>query len=149
MKMRKLENVQVNMSIVFFTISLAWHNTATGSTSKLNLLAMKHLEAAASSRNLGRSAVLRWQIRLWNDVSGITNLKKQFGKISTWSPSHCTLLYLYVLKYEVLRYVCWTTMTVEYKQTECNSSMFCSCMTDPARLYHSEKWIKVTPKWWN
>ena len=52
------------ISLVFWTISLAWHNTATGSTSILNLLAMKQFEAAASSRTVGKSAVLRWQICL-------------------------------------------------------------------------------------
>ena len=88
MKMRKLENVQVNMSIVFFTISLAWHNTATGSTSKLNLLAMKQFKAAASSRILGKSAVLRWQICLWNDdVAGLQVLQNT-SKTEKLLPDH-------------------------------------------------------------
>ena len=105
------------ISLVFKAISLASHNTATGSTFRLNLLAMKHLEAAASSRKLGKSAVLRWQISLWSDTSfwcqrytgsgHRTPYRKQreTKQLPVWLPDlalhGCCLVYLHFL-WEIL-----------------------------------------------
>ena len=46
------------------TIAFDWHTTATGSTSKFILLAVKHLRLLFSSHILERSLVAKLQMRL-------------------------------------------------------------------------------------